>query len=233
MAKDGSRRHFARLWSGLAVVALLFFAVVAAGVAVPRGGTTADTQVGQSRQILLLAGPVHSDIALPADPLTRERFAFLSAANLPLEHPDLRWIIVGWGGRSFYTQTPTWAELKPMPVVKTLVGDRSAMHVALAGPIDRTQPGVEAISVSEAAYRRLLDAVLDDFARDKKGAPVLIRGVAYGPDDRFFEARGTFHILRNCNTWTARMLRAAGITTGLWTPLPQLLSLSLEFHERR
>lgn len=33
-----------------------------------------------------------------------------------------------------------------------------------------------------------------------------------------------------CNLWTARMLRVVGLKTGVWTPLPVLLTMSLDLH---
>ena len=204
------------------------------GVVIPRSG--AGSEAGElhagegSHRVLVLKGPIHSDIALPADPQIRQRFGFLADAGLPIDRPDAQWIIVGWGGRSFYTQTPTWADLKPMPVVKTIIGDASVLHVALAGPIDAADPGVYAIDLSDAAYNRLLGAVMASFDTDRDGRPAVLAGAGYGPYDRFFEARGTFHLFDNCNSWTAATLRRAGITTGLWTPLPQLLFLALDLH---
>jgi uncharacterized protein (TIGR02117 family) len=55
-------------------------------------------------------------------------------------------------------------------------------------------------------------------------------GKSYGSDDAFFEANGYFNALLGCNTWTAAALRAAGVKTGWWTPLPPLLITSLHLH---
>ena len=40
--------------------------------------------------------------------------------------------------------------------------------------------------------------------------PAAIEGAGYGANDRFYEANGYFNVLLGCNTWAARMLRAAG-----------------------
>ena len=201
------------------------------GLAAADGVAASDPAApGKPHRILVLKGPIHSDIALPADPQTRQSLAFLADAGLPVARPDVAWIIVGWGGRSFYTETPTWADLKPMPLLKTVTGDASAMHVALAGPIDANHPDVREIELSDAAYRRMVAAMLAGFAPGADTATIEIRGKNYGPYDRFFEAKGTFHLLANCNAWTAAMLREGGIATGLWTPLPSLLFLSLDLH---
>lgn len=177
-------------------------------------------------RILVLSGPIHTDIAIPLDDATRSAFSFLDAAGVPVGHPGARWLIVGWGGRAFYLETPTWADLKPLPVLRALTIDRSVLHVDVAGEALASQPGVAAFDVDEESLAKLIAFVAGSFASET-GATVAIPGAGYGPYDRFFEARGLFNILIGCNTWTAAALRAAGLQAGLWTPLPQSLGLSL------
>ena len=64
------------------------------------------------------------------------------------------------------------------------------------------------------------------------GAPRPIPGSGYGPADLFFEARGRFNALLGCNTWTAAALRAAGLRTGWWNPIPQTLAISLRLNDQ-
>jgi uncharacterized protein (TIGR02117 family) len=181
----------------------------------------------ESRDILLLSNPIHTDIALPLDDEVRAAFADLIPSGLPIGMPGADYLVFGWGGRSFYVETPTWGDLKPLPVLRALTVDRSVMHVQVAGAIDGTHPAVRVLTVSAEGRRRMIAAIRDSFER-AGGLPVVIEGAAYGADDLFFEARGRFNALAGCNTWTAAMLREAGLTTGWWTPLPQLLDWSLE-----
>jgi hypothetical protein len=37
----------------------------------------------------------------------------------------------------------------------------------------------------------------------------------------FYEANGPYSAFYTCNSWTGEALRAAGVKTGLWTPLSQ------------
>lgn len=206
---------------------LLILTGLVLGTAVPRpllkpsAATPADP-----RQILLLSNPIHTDIALPLDDEVRTAFADLMPSGLPIGMPGADYLVFGWGGRSFYLETPTWGDLKPLPVLRALTLDRSVMHVEVAGPIDRGHPAVRMLTVSTEGRRQMIAAIRESFER-ADGLPIMIEGAAYGLDDAFFEARGFFNALAGCNTWTAAMLRRGGLTTGWWTPLPQLLDWSL------
>ena len=107
------------------------------GTLVPRPLFPASMSHQAKRQILVISSAIHTDIAIPLDNTMRERFSFLEEGGLPLSSPDAHWIVFGWGGRSFYTQTPIWSELKPERVFKALTFDRSVMHVELAADISR------------------------------------------------------------------------------------------------
>ncbi|QRY67883.1 TIGR02117 family protein [Ensifer sp. PDNC004] len=183
----------------------------------------------EGTRILLLSGPIHTDIAIPLTDETRARFGFVEAAGVPLAHPQAEWLIFGWGGRSFYLETPAWSELKAGPVFKALTLDRSVMHVDIAGRIVEPQAAVSGFELNEAGYDRLLEFVAESFTREA-GAVVPVEGFSYNGNDRFFEAGGSFNALLGCNTWTARALREAGLRTGLWNPVPPSLGLSLRLH---
>lgn len=182
-----------------------------------------------TRQILLLSNPIHTDIAIPVDDDVRAQFGFLPAAGIPIDLPQVRYVIFGWGGRAFYTETPTWSDLKALPTFKGLTLDRSVMHVEIAGDIDRHDPSVTVVNVTGAGMAALADAVRNSFS-DGIDGPMLLAGLSYGQYDAFFEADGYFNALLGCNTWTAAMLRQAGISTGWWEPLPVLLRMSLRLH---
>lgn len=214
-----------------------FFGLLAAVLAVVLGtllprpllpASAAAMGAGGTR-ILVLSGPIHTDIAVPLTKETRARFGFIEPAGVPIAHPQAQWLIFGWGGRSFYLETPTWSELKAMPAFKALTLDRSVMHVDVAGRIAEPQASVAGFELDAAGYERLLAFIAESFTRNG-GAVVPIDGYSYNGNDRFFEAEGSFNALFGCNTWTARALREAGLRTGLWNPIPPSLGLSLRIH---
>lgn len=178
------------------------------------------------RRILVVSNTIHTDIAVPADAETLAALAFLADTGPPIDHPDARWLLIGWGGRSFYLETPTLADIKPGPAFRALTIDSSVMHVDVFSHIDTTHPDVTEIAVSEAAYANLLAQIADTFVlTDGRVEP--IADFAFGTNDKFYEAKGMFNVLLGCNLWTSRMLRSAGITSGLWNPLPSSLTTSL------
>lgn len=62
----------------------------------------------EMRRILILSNPIHTDIAIPVDDEMRARFRFLRDADLDPDSAALRYLVFGWGGRAFYTETSTW-----------------------------------------------------------------------------------------------------------------------------
>ena len=215
----------------LARLVLLIAFLVAAGTLVPRPfwpSARAETTAA-TRPILVISNPIHTDIAIPVDDTLRARFAFLAEAGVPIDNSQVRYLIVGWGGRSFYLETPRWADLKPLPVLRALTIDRSVMHIDVAGEISEADPSISRFEIDERGFRDLLAFVEKSFSAQGQ-APVAIPDAHYGRHDAFFEAEGSFNALAGCNTWTARALREAGLRTGLWNPLPQTLALSLKLY---
>ncbi|WP_051645294.1 TIGR02117 family protein [Labrenzia sp. DG1229] len=219
------------------VLLLVVVSVVVAiglGTLVPRPLSLSPLSAEQGetteRRILVLSNPIHTDIALPADPDVLEALSFVSSEGLELDYPGVFWIIVGWGSRSFYIETPTWSELKPGPVIDALTWDRSVMHIRRAGQISPSLPSVREVELGTREFDGLLRDIRSSFQAEKGDQPRAISGAAYDAHDIFFPANGGFNALLGCNTWTARMLRQAGIRTGFWTPLPFTLNLSLDLH---
>lgn len=215
------------LQAALAVIAIIILAA-AIGTLLPRPlfGSKNVTS-GDTRRILVLSNPIHTDIAIPLNDETRSAYAFLGASGIAIADPRVEWLVIGWGGRSFYLETPTWADLKPMPVLRALTVDRSVMHVDIAGPIDEAHPSVRAFDLPAESFENLSAFIQASFVR-RDGEVLLIPDAGYGAHDQFFEAHGAFNALIGCNTWTAGALRAAGLRTGFWNPLPQSLGLSLD-----
>lgn len=210
-------------------IAALLVLLGVAGALVPRPLTIASaagSSGGLPRTILVVSNPIHTDLALPVDAETLAAFPFLEQDGFPVRNPLARWILIGWGGRSFYLETPHWSDLKPMPVLRSFTLDQSVLHIELLGAINDQDPAVRKVNVTAAGYRAMLSAIGESFQR-AAGVPEIIPNQSYNGADRFYEARGSFNAFAGCNTWTAAMLRQAGLRTGLWNPLPVSLIWSI------
>ncbi|CCV06117.1 conserved exported hypothetical protein [Mesorhizobium metallidurans STM 2683] len=214
----------------LGILAVAVVLAVTLGTLVPRPlWQAAVANPATTRHILVLKNPIHTDIAIPVDEGVRQRFGFLVDAGIPADAVEVRYIVFGWGGRAFYLETPTWSELKAVPVMKALTSDASVMHVDIAGDIAEPHPDVAGFDVGEERFAALLDFIAASFQQGPNG-PIVVENAAYSRFDRFYEANGRFNALVGCNTWTAAALRTAGLRTGRWNPLPASLGLSMRLY---
>lgn len=122
-----------------------------------------------TRHILVLKNPIHTDIAVPVDDDVRKRFHFLVDGGIPDDMAEVRYIVFGWGGRAFYLETPTWSELKAVPVMKALTLDASVMHIDIAGNIVEPHPDVAGFDISEERFAALLDFITASFQQGPNG----------------------------------------------------------------
>jgi len=211
------------IWLGrgiaaLAAVLAAYLVAAAFGGLIP--GRAADLPEGDAVEIALLFGPIHVDFLLPATSETREALGFAAGAGVPLAHPEVRHLIVGWGARDFYTTAGTFADITAGPTWRAVTGDASVLRIDVIGAFPA---GIDPprLRLSQAQYAALLAAIADTVT----GPPII--GAGFTGTDGFFEAEGRFHILRTCNTWVSDMLREAGVAAGLWTPTPYSVRLAL------
>lgn len=180
--------------------------------------TTGPANAPKTHQVLLIAGPIHYDFLLPWTPHTQTAFA--APGVTPQVQSDTEHLIVGWGARTFYTTVGGYADVSAMAVYRGITGDASVMRVDSIGPL-RPNLNLRAIQMTDAQYERFVTAIADSFATT---IPLAENG--FTATDRFYPAKGRFHIVRTCNVWISDMLRAAGVRFGFWTPLPLSVSLS-------
>ncbi|MGR3507743.1 MAG: TIGR02117 family protein [Sulfitobacter sp.] len=217
-------------WLGLlAILPALYLMAAIYGAMIARSAEPGVDGHELTRDVLLLRGPIHYDILLPIDDLSRARFAGLAQAGIPLTAPQARWLVIGWGARRFYTETPTYSDLSLGNVWRGIIGDDSVLRVDVAGELYKDLP-IRHLRLAETEYRALLDGIWESFALTPEGLPDRIDVKGYTSSDVFLAARGRFNILRTCNVWIGEQLRAAGVRFGIWTPLPLSVSLSFDLY---
>ena len=213
-------RFGGRLIGAAFLVVGLYLSAGALGGLPPGAVAVVGAQDENEVEIGLLFGPIHVDFLLPATDETRAALAPMAAAGVPVADPGVAHFIVGWGAREFYTTAGTYADITLAASARAISGDASVLRVDVVGPIS---PNAEypRLRLSAAQYR----ALLAEIEATATGPAIL--GAGFTATDGFVEAEGRFHILRTCNTWVGRVLRAAGVPMGVWTPMPYSVRLSL------
>lgn len=207
------------------IVVLYLFAALLGGI-IPSGKIVRYDNEERDRTIYLTANALHADIAIPVDATSREQFGFLKADGFPLDNPNLKYLIIGWGSREFYTSTAEYSDMAFATIWRAATGDVSVMHVAPGGDISKSDNAVP-IDISQAGLERMIDFILESF-RKENGKPILLPDATFGFGDLFYEAEGRFHIFNPCNVWVSKALGKAGVSTGIWTPT----TYSLLLHKR-
>lgn len=171
--------------------------------AVPPAGPARTREAGAVIAVYQVAHDGHTGIAVPR--------AHIPAGLWPesRDFPQAEYLEVGWGNRDYYYGrnqglSGTLNAMLPSPSVLHVAGFRGP-------PADffRASEIVE-LGVPADGFERLIRYIHD--AYERAGAlPVAALGPGLYGDSRFYPARESFHLLRTCNVWTARALRAAGL----------------------
>lgn len=211
----------------LFLLPLLYVAVAYCAAILP--GKRAELPTGTENLIALVRGPIHYDILIPLRPDTRRHFGFAEAAGVPISLPQAEWLVVGWGARQFYTTAGTFADVSAGAVLRAVVGDAAVIHLEVAGDISLIRDVIY-LTLSDAQFTALLAAIDAGFVHDQTGAALALAD-KFSSHDAFFAGAGSFNLWHTCNAWVGKVLRAAGVPLGRWTPLPQTLSFSLGWHK--
>jgi uncharacterized protein (TIGR02117 family) len=137
-------------------------------------------------------------------------------------------IAIGYGNREFYLNTPTWSDLSVSTAFLAFFGNGPTLLHVEHGDQPRASEWQRPIVLRVEEYRRLAEFIRARFRRDGQGRTIPVLGRGYGRADMFYEANGGYSFVLTCNEWTGRALRAAGVRTGLWTPLEQSVMWRLD-----
>lgn len=131
------------------------------------------------------------------------------------------YIAFGWGDRDFYLNTRRPIDLRPDLAAAALLGrGPAAMHVMPIPEPDAGSRQVRRIEADLLQFHALAAYVRAGFSPGPDHQPRRIPETGFGTEDAFFEATGRYSPLQTCNEWIGAGLRAAGLATGWWTPLP-------------
>lgn len=182
------------------------------------------TPPAEGIEVFIRYDAVHTDLILPIKNDQWDWSELLPAADLPADTNWATHYAIGWGDRGFYLETPTWAELKASTALTAMFWpSETVMHVSARGAPTQEQASARAVLTPEQ-YRTLCEAIAASFAGEHP-QPIQF---SYGRHDAFYEATGAYHCFYTCNSWAGAKLRAAGVSTPLFTPLPGQVGMYLE-----
>ncbi len=184
-------------------------------------------------EIMVASTDIHADLILPIRNETMDWHQHLPSSDFSGDVSGATHVAFGWGNKEFYVDTPTWADVKAGTVFRALFWPSpTCMHVNLWN--DQEIPAdARKTSITPEQYRRLVDHILDSFQRDEAGHFLLIAGAAYRTNDAFYHALGSYHAFNTCNCWVGRGLKAAGVRSGWFTPLPKTVSIYMPAAQAR
>lgn len=171
----------------------------------------------QEIPIYILTNGVHTDIVLPIKNGHHDWTSQLKFEHTKSKDTTYQYVALGWGDKSFYLETPTWADLKASTAVKAATGlSSSAMHVTFYKNLKENK-SCKKIQISLENYEKLIEFINESF-QTKSGEFLKIETDAvYGKHDVFYEANGSYSLFYTCNSWANQALKAANQKAALWT----------------
>lgn len=212
-----SLRAIRALFGWLALAVGLYFAAGWVGSSVPVNRDFVSSDAPDAVTVIVTTNGVHTTIAMPLngpDMDWSDTFPTTDTADpfRPYTH-----VAVSWGEKAVFLNTPTWADLSPLTVLRIVgLGGEPLYHVEFwVRPAP--SPDFRPLRISREQYRRLVRAIVRDLPPPGPGRRAY---GGYAEHDVFYDARGSYTAYATCNEWIGETLRMAGIRTGAWTPFP-------------
>ncbi|MEG3923293.1 TIGR02117 family protein [Microcoleus sp. T3_D1] len=169
---------------------------------------------------------IHTEIIVPVKNEYFDWNQFLPLTEIGRDATsDYQYLSFGWGDRAFMLETPTSGSINPVTAFKALfLATPSTVHVQSY----RVFPSIietKCVKISGENYRNMVNFIKNSFLLDAAGNRIKI-SYGYGNSDSFYEAKGSYSILRTCNDWTAEALQKTDVNTPLWSTL----SSAIMFH---
>ncbi len=188
------------------------------GAIIPQNSDQAN--VSDDRTIYIYDNGVHTSLVLSrsyGDVDLGE--AMVQNAVFPGPSATYPWLMIGWGDKEFFLNTPHWKDLRARTAVSALWGSgASLIHIDRLNTLPPRE-SLRKIILSEDQYAKLLKFILPQMTIGSNRRPIAMNG--YGPDDRFYVSSGReYWAFYTCNSWINEAIAGAGVKTGIWTPLP-------------
>ncbi|MFB2972470.1 TIGR02117 family protein [Aerosakkonema sp. BLCC-F183] len=171
---------------------------------------------------------IHTNIVVPVKNDTFDWSEHISIKDIGSDAiANYNYLSFGWGDKAFYMSTPTLADLNIVTTFNALfLPTPSAMHVQKHQVLPNNIE-IKCVRVSRNNYLNLMQFINDTFQQDAQGQKIRIPQ-SHSSYSSFYEAKGSYSIVRNCNNWTAEGLAKANVNTPLWSGLSSAIAFHLK-----
>ncbi|MBD2605254.1 TIGR02117 family protein [Scytonema hofmannii FACHB-248] len=171
---------------------------------------------------------IHTNIIVPTENKVFDWHKYLSIDEIGIDNAtNYNYLSFGWGDRDFYMSTPSLANLKLSTTFKALfLPTPSVLYVKGYQTIPNYLE-VKCIKINQTDYLQLINFIESSFQLDANGRQIRL-GNGHTDNAGFYAAKGSYSILRNCNSWTAEGLTKADINTPLWSGVSSAIMFHLK-----
>ena len=195
---------------------MLYVAILIFGVLFPHGGVD---QGAAEVEIFVKSNGIHTDITMPVESPYYDWREFIDPADYP-KNLSYEYISIGWGDKGFFIDTPEWSDLTTATLLTAMfVPSECAMHVEYMDEVPSLSDVCYSENISAENYLSLIDYVQGTFVQVKKEL-LMFPNASYWGTDHFYKAKGSYHLLNTCNSWTNGGLKTAGLGTALYSFFP-------------
>lgn len=170
-------------------------------------------------EIFISTNGVHTDIVVPIKNEIKDWTTDIQFQHTKTKDSIMNFVGIGWGDKGFYLDTPEWADLKASTAIKAATGlSTTAMHTTFYKTLKEDE-SCKKVKISKENYIKLVDYISNSFQKDSNLKTINIPNNFYGKNDTFYEAIGSYSLIKTCNTWANGALKSSNQKAAFWTPI--------------
>lgn len=222
-----SRKHKYKI---IGIVALFFISLVISltvGYFTPTNWGNYSNENGAIAIYVKKSG-IHTDILVPVKTPVWNWQKSIDFKSITTDSNSIEYLAFGFGDRTFFIESSHGG----FPQISSLFSalflpTPPTMRVLVYRDISQNLPEIKCVKISKYHYLQLVNFIKDSFQLDGENNKIIIEKL---PNYRgsFYEARGTYSILRSCNDWTGEALRTAEVNTPVWSGLSSAIMWHLK-----
>lgn len=208
------------LLRSILVFNLLVFSYLLATIFVSRLEVPAKrVQEEKNVEVFILSNGVHTDLVLPVKNKHCDWSKIIKYEHTRGKDTSRHFLAFGWGDKGFYLETPQWSDLKARVALNATFGlGGSAIHTCFHSEMKEDE-NCRKIKITQKQYQRLCTYIRHSFMGEDK-VQFIDTDAAYGDNDAFYNAKGSYSMLKTCNSWANGGLIAAEQKAACWTAFP-------------